>query len=373
MITTPPSTAITNAAKIRALNSLSVRGLVSMFDAQSQLFCNRMVRSKKGLKREGLSPRYTAMTLMGLHRGEAFGLRNPFNTEAILEGLLKDTKWLENIGDMGLLLWACALIAPERFEEVYRSLSVAAAIARCRQASKGYTMEMAWFLAGLAHGALAGQKCIPGLAGLAEKSYEIVRNNQGRNGIFGHRAAGNGIIGALRSRLGSFADQVYPIYAFSMFSSAFGHEEALKRAQVCAETICSTQGPLGQWWWHYDSRTGRVVGEYPVYSVHQDAMAPMALFTLGESSGQDYSTWIFKGLAWIYGQNELNVNLCEDSAGMVLRCIYLPKPAAYIQDAASLFGFGPLNTVPSRLRVRFEDRPYHFGWVLYALAEYGFE
>jgi hypothetical protein len=102
-------------------------------------------------------------------------------------------------------------------------------------------------------------------------------------------------------------------------------------------------------------------------------MAPMALFELGESSGKDYSTSIFKGLAWIYGQNELNYNLCEDSASIVWRCIYLSKPAAYVREAASLFGFGTRNSVPRGLRIRFEDRPYHFGWVLYAFAKYGFE
>jgi len=365
--------AIADEAKIRALNSLSIRGLTSMFDDRRQLFCNRLVRTERGLEREGLSQRYTLMTLMGLRRGEAFGLRNPFNSEGILNGLVRDMKWIDNIGDLGLLLWACALIAPERFEEVYRKLNVAAAIHRDRLAIEEYTMEMAWFLAGLAHGALEGQKCIPGLAGLAERSYEIICNNQGCNGIFGHRASGKKSAGAFRGRLGSFADQVYPIYAFSKFSSAFAHEEALKRAQACAETICSAQGPLGQWWWHYDSRAGRMVGKYPVYSVHQDAMAPMALFALGESSGQDYGTWIFKGLAWIYGQNELNFNLCDESAGIVWRCIHLPKPAAYVEQAASVFGCGPLSKVPTKLRVRFEDRPYHFGWALYAFANYGFE
>jgi hypothetical protein len=360
-------------AEIRALNSLSVRGLAPMFDGQSQLFCNRLVRTEKGLKREGLSPRYTLMTLMGLHRGEAFGLRHPFHSKAILNGLLKDTNWLDSIGDLGLLLWTCALIAPERFEGVYRNLDVTGAMDHYRDASEGHTMEMAWFLAGLAHGALAGQKSLPGLAELAEKSYEVVRGNQGGNGIFGHLAAGGGLAGAFRGRLGSFADQVYPIYAFSKFSRAFDHEEALKHAQACAETICSVQGPLGQWWWHYDSRVGRVVGKYPVYSVHQDAMAPMALFALSECSGQDYSTWIFKGLQWIFGQNELSFNLCDDYASIVWRCIYLPKPATYVREAASLLGFGPQSTVPNGLRVRFEDRPYHLGFVLYAFAHYGFE
>jgi hypothetical protein len=234
-------------------------------------------------------------------------------------------------------------------------------------------MEMAWFLAGLAHGVLAGQNTIPGLADRAERSYEAIRKNQGRNGIFGHLAKGGGVTGAFRGRLGSFADQVYPIYAFSKFGSAFGHDEALKHAKDCADTICAFQGPLGQWFWHYDSGSGRVVGQYPVYSVHQDAMAPMALFALRESSGKDYSPWIFKGLPWIYGENELKYNLCDPSVNIVWRCIYLSKSAAYVREAASLLGFGPQSSVPGGLRVRFEDRPYHFGWELYAFAEYGFE
>ena len=136
----PFAPAIADEAKIRALNSLSVRGLTSMFDDRRQLFCNRLVRTERGLEREGLSQRYTLMTLMGLRRGEAFGLRNPFNSEGIFNGLVRDMKWLDNIGDLGLLLWACALIAPERFEEVYRKLNVAAAIHRDRYAIEEHTM-----------------------------------------------------------------------------------------------------------------------------------------------------------------------------------------------------------------------------------------
>ena len=46
--------------------------------------------------------------------------------------------------------------------------------------------------------------------------------------------------------------------------------------------VAAAQGPAGQWWWHYDARTGAVVEGYPVYSVHQHAMAPMALLDLAE-------------------------------------------------------------------------------------------
>lgn len=360
-------------AKVRALNTLCVRGLAPMFDEQSGLFCNRLVRTESsGVKREDLSPRYTLMTLLGLHRGEQFGLHHRFNSEVILNGLLNDQRWIDNIGDLGLLLWTCAQLAPERYAEVYRDLHAAAALGQYREAHEGRTMELSWFLAGLAHGALAGQ-AIAGLADLAGNCLEIIRKNQGRNGIFGHLGGGAGVTGAFRGRLGSFADQVYPIYAFSKYAAAFSREEVLNSARDCADTICAVQGSLGQWWWHYDSRSGRVVGHYPVYSVHQDAMAPMALFALGETSGKDYNAWIFKGLSWIYGDNELKFSLYDSGGDIIWRCLYLPKSATYLHEAANLLGFKPQASVPGGLRVRYECRPYHLGWALYAFASYGFE
>jgi hypothetical protein len=41
-------------------------------------------------------------------------------------------------------------------------------------------------------------------------------------------------------------------------------------------------------------------------------------------------------------------------------------------NGGSLLGFSPATATLPGLRVNFEDRPYHFGWVLYAFAQYGF-
>ena len=359
-------------ARVRDLNSLAVKGLAPMFDPRKQMFCWRLKLTEGGLRREGLSPRYTLMTLLGLCQAEANGLRNPFDSRSIMNGLLAHTAWLDNIGDLGLLLWLCALMVPERFEEVYRIFNVAAALRHYREARQGRTMELAWFLSGLAHGALAGYRNICGLGDLAQTSFGLIKQNQGRNGVFGHQADGRGIMGALRGHLGNFADQVYPIYALSKFGRVFDNGGALNMAQACAGALCEAQGPLGQWWWLYDSQAGRVAAKYPVYSVHQDAMAPLALSALGESTERDYTPYIFKGLAWIYGRNELNRNLCETSTNIVWRSIDLPKPKSYIMKAVSLLGVSPTTATSTRLRVNFEVRPYHFGWVLYAFAQYGF-
>jgi hypothetical protein len=63
--------------------------------------------------------------------------------------------------------------------------------------------------------------------------------------------------------------------------------------------LCEAQGPLGQWWWHYNSLTGRVPEGYSVFSVHQHAMGSMPLFALGEATQCDFTPWIYRGLKWI--------------------------------------------------------------------------
>ena len=80
----------------------------------------------------------------------------------------------------------------------------------------------------------------------------------------------------------------------------FTDPRALDIARQCAQHICALQGKSGQWWWHYDYRTGEILEGYPVYSVHQDAMAPMALLALEEAGGGDYWAPIAKGLQWLY-------------------------------------------------------------------------
>ena len=179
-------------------------------------------------------------------------------------------------------------------------------------------MELAWFLTGLAHAAKAQPGCGPGLAKSAARTYQQLMNNQGNHGFFGHMAGNKSMAGLFRGHIGSFADQVYPICALAAFSQSYG-EPAVPAARNCAEAICRAQGPLGQWWWHYDARSGRVVEEYPVYSVHQHAMGPMALFALEDICKGEFTGPVYRGLGWIVGDNELGYDMRDDSAHLVWR------------------------------------------------------
>jgi hypothetical protein len=352
---------------VRHLVEQAVRGLPQMFNSDAGMFCFKMKKSAGGeLVQEGVSPRYTVMTLMGLHRLEKKGLRSPVGVKPIFERLLANTEWVDNIGDLGLLLWLVAEIDPQRLKELANRLQIATALRRFPDARNGVTMHLAWFLTGLSCYALA---CGGGeeTRDLAREGYSLLTRNQGKNGYFGHLSVNASLQGKVRGRIGSFADQVYPIYGMAQFSQAFRDDEAICRASECAAAICEVQGPLGQWWWHYDSVAGTVFEEYPVFSVHQHGMAPMTLAALSKAAGKDFAPWIYRGLQWIDRQNELGVNMEDTTAGVIWRCI---RQLPLKRIAGRLLRSHGNGQARNDLAVLFECRPYELGWLLYGLVDF---
>ena len=352
------------APELHRLLELSLTGILPMFYPEKNLFCYRLKQTPAGLVKEGISHRYTLMTLLGLHRAVSAGFDSPIDREFVFSTLVRKATWINNMGDLGLSLWLCALDSPEYLPSLFSQFNLQQALEAFPNARERRTMEIAWFLAGISHLKLAGFNRLPELTDLAVRASRLLEANRGPHGLFGHQAA-RGVVGSLRARIGTFADQVYPIYALTRFAQAFGEAKALEYAVDCAEAICRLQGPLGQWWWHYDSRTGRVTSKYPVYSVHQDAMAPLALLPLGETGARDFSREIFKGLEWISGRNELGADLLNFSTGLVWRSLYQDKPKAYANELLNMSG---LPSSSNGLKIKYEDRPYHLGWVLYAFA-----
>jgi hypothetical protein len=355
--------------ELNELIGQATRGLVQMFDAKRKLFCYRLNLGENGLVREGYSHRYTIIALLGLRQLERAGLPSPIDVKETLQSLFKDRNQINSAGDLGLLLWLCAEAAPEEMERICFSRDLKTALTLFPDARHGRTMELAWLLSGLAHAVLARDEQLSDLTSLTAKVFGMLRSNQGRSGIFGHLAARKTVSGMIRSRVGSFADQVYPIYALVRLAQAYDYDEPLKMAQKCADAICTLQGPLGQWWWHYDAHSGRAVQRYPVYSVHQDGMAPMALFALGEATGRDFSPSINQGLQWITGRNELKCNLQDAPLRTIWRSIFpTAKYHGYICELLTYWGLTPEGLSPRGLSIKMECRPYHLGWLLYAFA-----
>lgn len=352
------------ALSVAELCDLAAQGLVPMLDPEAKIFCHIYNRTANGLTREELSPRYTMMTLLGLHRYEQSGRRSPVAISPVLETLLADTRWLTSAGDLGLLLWTCAELAPDRLPKIYEEVRAQEALARFEDGRQGCTMEVAWYLTGLASCQMVGHDALPGLEKQIAAACAILRNNCGESGVYGHRGRNSGYI---RHRIGSFADQVYPTIAFARLAQAQDDENARAMALRTATKMCELQGPLGEWSWQYDAATGRVVSRYPVYSVHQHAMAPMMLFAAAGATGSDFSDAIYKGLAWISGNNEMRRDFIEPALGLVWRCIYLDTFDKYV-DVGLRFLQLRSGVAHAQLKVRYECRPYELGWLLYAFA-----
>jgi hypothetical protein len=353
-------------SRVSQLLELAIRGLKPMYDPEKRLFCHRLRQTPSGLVKEGISHRYTIMSLLGLLRARSAGFQSPVDIEATLDLLLNDSAWLDNIGDLGLLLWISALSSQEHLAKFYAMFDLEGVLEKYPDARGRLTMELSWFLTGLAHAVGTDRQPPSHLAQLAHETYGLLSTNQGPQGLFGHLAKWHSLTGVVRGRIGSFADQVYPIYAMAHFARAFEMKEAYQNALRCASAICRLQGPLGQWWWHYDSGTGSVVEHYPVYSVHQHGMAPMALFALQDTCNADFREQMYKGLGWISAANELRQDLEDPGAGVIWRCIRPPKSTSYAARVRELLGKEQNLTA---MQILYECRPYELGWLLYAHAQ----
>jgi hypothetical protein len=359
------------AQNARELNSLALRGLVSMFDPERKLFCYRIRRTDRGLVREGLSHRYTVMALLGLNALEHAHGRTRLNVDGIFDSCVRDTHWIRGVGDLGLLIWLTAERSPDRLQELFRRVDLESCLGRFQDAREARTMELAWFLAGLCHAAMASPDCPWPLDDLAVETYHLIEYNRGESGLFGHLARNSSWSGWIRGRIGNFADQIYPIYALSKFAGAFKLDEPLEAAVECARAVCSRQGPLGQWWWLYDSVTGRVLSRYPVFSIDQHGMAPLALFAVEDASHHSFQEFVSRGLNWIYGSNELGQDLRSSSHGLIWRGILPTRKRRKYWDTALNYIRPPKEQTPADLQIFYESRPHELGLLLYSFARFG--
>ena len=60
--------------RVAQLVKLAIRGLEAMYDEEQGLFCHRLKQTPSGNIKEGISQRYTVMTLLGLLRAEVRGI-----------------------------------------------------------------------------------------------------------------------------------------------------------------------------------------------------------------------------------------------------------------------------------------------------------
>lgn len=350
---------------LRLLHGMSVRGLRRMFDPTERMFVFRVEPSGGDIVQKGISVRYTAITLCGMARvsaAEHAEILGSVSIEQVWEELRKRAVVSDNLGDVALALLAGIELGADDCGPVVERLKVLDPVDRPHP-----LVEVSWSLAALA------TMRRPDLNPLRDQlAQRLIASYHQQSKLFPHML---GVTNS-RSHVSCYADLVYPIHALSLHSMATGDRQSLAVASAAGANLCELQGPDGQWWWHYDYRSGAVLEKYPVYAIHQDAMGPMALLTLKDAGGPDSRRAIERGLQWLVSAPELGGgSLIDSKADLIWRKVARREPrkaVRYIQATAALvhpsLRMPAVDALFPAQVIDFEDRPYHLGWFFYAWA-----
>ena len=330
----------------------------------SGLFC--FERERGDPEPHGRSVRYTLMTQLGLARAQAAGYEHGFDLGAVHGAALAELDSPElRPGDLGLYLWADARAGAPGGPELAERLEGALGREGGLPAREG--MELAWIVQGLA---LQRERADNGrcAALLGEALDLLLGANQAPSGLFYH----SGTPGQ-RRRFPNFATEIYSVLALATVGRLGLDERALPAAGRATDRLLALQLDDGGWPWLYDAERGRVVERYELYSVHQHAMAPMALLELGEAAGEPrYAEAAVRGLRWIDGRNELGANMVDRGERLVYRSIRRRRPwdrlRLYASTAGSRLVGRPFDSASRRPELNATCRPYELGWLCEAWA-----
>jgi hypothetical protein len=308
----------------------------------------------------GTSPRYTLMVRLGLQRAAAAGLSDG-TLDAETVALVRAGTHRLSVGDLGLLLWGDVRDDHEGAEETLDRLVVEISSNGTAERLEG--MEIGWIGMGLAE-AVAG-----GLAGaepqLRRVLDHLLDHRRARSGLYRHR-----LDSPFRQELPNFATEIYSLLLLARVARLDLDDRANDAATALGEILVGHRRADGSWPWLYDATNGRVVEPYELYSVHQDAMAPMAFFELADATGD--LSWVdaaLAGFGYGFGENELGESFYDETGLFAHRSIRRRQPWARIAtngNAVCERVTGRRIPLPLRLELNRTCRPYHLGWILEA-------
>jgi hypothetical protein len=358
------------------LVGLALKALPAMFDERTALFSQKAHVRGDGYANLGSNSQYTAMSLAGILRQTAVSPDGVVPVGRVLDRLHEVAAAGANLAVRGLVLWVSALTGDSRGEQLLAGLAGTQGLERLDSATLGHML----------HGLAQGAEAYPGRSAAAVEAgrrcaAELLSRFSAKADLFAPIARPTGLRSAAGKRLTSFASQVYPLHGLASYYRLSGEapDPALRRA---GERLVDAQGALGQWWWLYSTGSRAVLEGYPVYSVHQDGMAYMALVPL-EGLGQgSYAAPLALGLEWLYESNELATSLVGREPAFVCRNIQRLGSDAdapfgisrnnFLRVVARSLPLAPkrdhVTVAPEELEVLRECRSYHLGWLLYASA-----
>jgi hypothetical protein len=329
------------------------------------------------LKPLGISVRYTLISLIGLFGYRKRGNEIKIPLEKIILTFMSNMQDINNLGDLGLLLWAASLISNGHdLEELLRTV-LEKEKRNLLDTKKPSTLELEFYLIGLCH-ILKRIEHADEVRQRVDVIHDLLMKkfNQ-RTGLFsfGSYIKNAPMKNLYNSRTGFFAEQIYGVYALINHFEVMKKDDALKNAVLCADTICKFQTKFGEWQWVYNVPSGFIVEKYPIYSVHQDGMAPMVLLKLARFTDKKYIANVLRGLEWLVSYKMSSEPLLDDPRQVIWRSVRRKQhwhQKAPLKKAAGLLNID-MNAVgghaSSSLEVDYETRPYCYGWVLQAQNE----
>ncbi|MBN2280401.1 MAG: hypothetical protein JXQ65_07470 [Candidatus Marinimicrobia bacterium] len=352
-----------------------------------QLFFNRLKENNQVISRVDSSTRYSIISLIGLYQARNFGYTVEMNLEYLTSRIVSRLKKI-SLPDLGLLLWLAAVAVDDNlarivYDELDRRLTK-------KSIRSLMTVSAAWILTGLSKSyALineeAGVEQL--LKSLSVKVLQAFNKNTGLFASFNGRKF-NFIAGTIYSEIGCFADQAYSILALSEYVRIFDDSLIKTIIDQATSRNISLQGNHGDWPWIFDVEKGTVLEKYPIYSVHQSAMAPMALRAAEKALTKDFSGTIHKSLDWFNKVDFDDNGFIDENQNIIWRSIKkrgrnksifdflgLNYGGLTACDKRRIFGKIILNrkspkneAIMQKLIVDYESRPYHYGWILYTFC-----
>lgn len=310
----------------------------------------------------GQSVRYSILVLIGLLKQAAHGGIPSVDVENLYQVIESHVGSL-GVGDLSLLLWAESRMRTRRAAHTVSRLERSTTDERTLARLEG--MEAAWFTLGTLEGTVAGLTC----RALFDRAYtHLLTRRSPSSPLFRHTAADG-----WRTRLPNFATEVYTLLALAEVARHELAPDAEAHARALAETLIALRLPDAGWPWLYDADRAVVIEPYEIYSVHQDSMAPMALFALSDAVGDpSYARAAVEGFHWCFGRNELGFTFYDPAKQFAHRSIRR-RGSAHALNLWANTGLGGVLRSNARtgfggVEVNTTCRPYHLGWILEAWA-----
>jgi hypothetical protein len=310
--------------------------------------------------------RYTINTLLGLAaaaRSRSVDVSEREVSDLAAEFLWRNRSAVRLPADRGLLIHLHAALdaGQATLREQVRGLAGV-----LRAGGGGLTMQdAAWLLWGAAAARRAG---VAEAADVIRSAYRLITTElvEERTGLPRHCSS------RYRRNVVSFGALTYFLRAMHEAAAALGDPEAERLFEAGVTRAISLQGPLGEWPWMIDARTGTAFDFYPVFTVHQDSMAMLFLHPALDRGLPGVDRAINRSLDWVFGENGLAQPMYVERPAFAYRSIEraerAPRLRRYGRALHHRASPSPATTSARRIRLNDECRSYHLGWVLYAWA-----